>query len=247
MSEFRTRVEAVAKDLEAAIWEGVPSPESGPWVLWPGTDLLGYVDFVRKIEVRVLYVDVALELICVARDGVMHFFEARPGALAEVLPSATPWDDELDSELDDESDWEGDSADDSERVGSPLESLTPEMHHLARRIANDGRYFPYTVGPVIVAELASALDDSEQALVGAMASRIFSREVWAVSSRQRNDLSIFLRGSPVAECHPRSPIERILDCQEIVFGVQRKIGALGHVLTKQPVGVLIRAALPWTV
>ena len=48
---------------------------------------------------------------------------------------------------------------------------------------------------------------------------------------------MFLRGSPVAKGHPWPPIERILDRQEVVLRVQRKTGALGHVLTKQPLVV----------
>ena len=47
----------------------------------------------------------------------------------------------------------------------------------------------------------------------------------AVSSTQRSDLSIFFRGSPIAKGHPWPPIERILDRQDIVLRVQRKIGA----------------------
>ncbi len=92
MREFQAQAEDTAKDLGASIWYGLPNPESGAWVLWPGTDLASYVDFARRIDARVLYVDTSLEVICVARDGVLHFFETRAGAFEEEFhPAVTSY------------------------------------------------------------------------------------------------------------------------------------------------------------
>ncbi len=70
------------------------------------------------------------------------------------------------------------------------------------------------------------------------------RRVWAVSSRQRNDFSIFLRGSPVTERHSRPPFERVFDDLKVVGRGQAEISSLVHVSPQEPVGVLVRAVLP---
>ena len=171
MREFQAQAEDTAKDLGASIWYGLPNPESGAWVLWPGTDLASYVDFARRIDARVLYVDTSLEVICVARDGVLHFFETRAGAFEEEFHPAVTWGDEAD--LADEClDEEGTD----ERA---LNALPPELLELAAKIANDGRYHPFRMGTTVVAELTGELDVRQQMLVGAAAEQIFFRDVFS--------------------------------------------------------------------
>ena len=118
-----------------------------------------------------LYLDAALELVCVARDGVMHFFDARSGALAEEFPSIGAWDDELDGLLDDAEDLTNGRAED------PPAAIAPELLELARSVANDGRYYAYKTEAVVLEELSGGLGASDRALVAQAAKSIFFREI----------------------------------------------------------------------
>ena len=56
----------------------------------------------------------------------------------------------------------------------------------------------------------------------------------------------FGRGLP-AEDLPGSVVERVLDREEFFKTPTGEVGSLREVLAEQPVGVLVRGALPWRV
>jgi transposase len=69
----------------------------------------------------------------------------------------------------------------------------------------------------------------------------------AESSGERNDSCVSLRWCHVAEGLAWSVVQASLNSLEVSGRVNRQVGALGQVLAQEPVGVLVRPALPWRV
>jgi hypothetical protein len=65
-----------------------------------------------------------------------------------------------------------------------------------------------------------------------------------LSSGHRTTRGQDLDGSLPLEAPPGTVVDLVGDDLELGGGVQREVSALGQVLTKQPVGVLVGAALP---
>ena len=63
-------------------------------------------------------------------------------------------------------------------------------------------------------------------------------------NRERNDLRELLQSCQKTEGLAWSSIQAALESPEVGDGVSREVCALWHILTRQPIGVLVRPALP---
>ena len=141
----------------------------------------------------------------------------------------------------------------------PLPSQTPDSLRLSKDLKRRGWRF---VGPTTVYAFMQAMGWSTTTPPDASGGRSappnapplpfplvpYFRFCWrftgADSVGERNEL-----GEPLRWCHPleglsRSVVEAVGDVVEVGFAVDAEVGAFGHVLAEESVGVFVGASLP---